>query len=119
VRSFSVEVSARAVRDLDAIFDHLVASYQGFGDSEDEALKRAAGRLRRIRGAALALGKAPHPGTLRPELRPGLRSVTKDRAIFYFDVDDETCVVRVLAVFFGGQDHQRAMLKRVMATKHS
>ena len=42
---------------------------------------------------------------------PGLRTVTKDRAIFYFLVDEE---VRVLAVFFGGQAHQRAMLRRVL-----
>lgn len=61
-----------------------------------------------------ALGRTPHQGTLRPELAPGLRSVTKDRAIFYFDVDDDRRVVRVLAVFFGGQDHQRLMLKRLL-----
>ncbi len=32
---------------------------------------------------------------------PGLRRVTKDRAVFYFTVDEERRVVRVLAVFFG------------------
>ena len=64
-----------------------------------------------------ALGRAPHQGTLRPELLPGLRGVTKDRAVFYFATDDEAEVVRVLAVFFGGQDHQRRMLLRVMANR--
>ncbi len=38
---------------------------------------------------------------------------TKGRAIFYFTVDGEAHVVRVLAVFFGGQDHQRQILKRL------
>ncbi|MEQ1616787.1 MAG: hypothetical protein ABL883_00400 [Terricaulis sp.] len=44
----------------------------------------------------------------------GLRSDTKDRAISYFTVDDDARLVRVLAVFFGGQDHQREMLKRLL-----
>jgi plasmid stabilization system protein ParE len=60
-----------------------------------------------------ALGDVPHQETLRPDLLPGLRSVTKQRAIFYFDVDDHLRLVRVLAIFFGGQDHQRAMLQRL------
>ena len=47
-------------------------------------------------------------------MMPGLRSVTKDRAIFYFTIDEGKHVVRVLAVFFGGQDHQREMLKRML-----
>ena len=65
-----------------------------------------------------ALGpKSPHQGTLRTKMVPGLRSVTKDRAIFYFTVDDEARLVRVLAVFFGGQDHQREMLKRLRKLK--
>jgi toxin ParE1/3/4 len=41
--------------------------------------------------------------------------VTKQRAVFYFDVDDDQRLVRILAVFFGGQDHQRAMLRRLLA----
>lgn len=56
-------------------------------------------------GGAPALSAAPHKGTLRPELAPGLRNVSKDRAVFYFTVDNDARVVRVLAVFFGGQDH--------------
>ena len=62
----------------------------------------------------LSLGEAPHQGTLRADLLPGLRSVTKDRAIFYFDIDDDRRTVRILAVFFGGQDHTRRMLMRLL-----
>lgn len=43
----------------------------------------------------------------------GLRCVTKERAIFYFKVDDEAKVVQILAIFFSGQDHQRHILKRL------
>ncbi|MBY0563268.1 MAG: hypothetical protein K2P58_03695 [Hyphomonadaceae bacterium] len=60
------------------------------------------------------IAKRPHQGTLLPNLLPNLRCVTKDHAIFYFTVDDEARIVRVLAIFFGGQDHQRHMLKRLL-----
>jgi len=64
-----------------------------------------------------SLADLPHQGTLHPKVMPGLRSVTKNRANFYFTVDDEAQIVRVLAVFFGGQDHQRAMLVRLSKPK--
>ena len=62
------------------------------------------------------LGKAPFRGTFMPELLPGLRRVTKNQAIFHFDVDDGEKTLRVLAIFFGGQDYQRHMLKRVVSS---
>jgi len=37
-----------------------------------------------------------------------------DFLVASFIVDEEARVVRVLAVFFGGQDHQRAMLRRLL-----
>lgn len=84
-----------------------------FGEARGEALERAAARVEGIEDDMLGLGDLPHQGTLRPEILPGLRSVTKRRAIGHFDVDDDLCLVRVLAVFFGGKDHQRAMLGRL------
>ena len=104
-------------RDLAAIFDFLLNSYMGFGDERGEALERAAARIEAIEAEMRALGDAPHQGTLRPDLLPGLRSVTKQMAIFYFDVDDDLNLVRVLAIFFGAQDHQRAMLQRLSNSK--
>ena len=47
------------------------------------------------------------------EIGDGLRHVTKNRAVIYFDVYEATQSIRVIAVFFGGQDHQRHMLKRL------
>lgn len=110
---YRVERSSATDHDLAAIFDFLLQSYMEFGDARGEALERAAARVEGIEDEMLALGDIPHQGTLRPDLLPGLRSVTKRRVVFYFDVDDDLRLVRVLAVFFGGQDHQRAMLRRL------
>lgn len=111
---YTVERASDAGRDLDAIFDFLIESCRTFGDDAPTAIDRAAERLQQIHTSMQSLGDAPHQGTLMPQLIPGLRSVSKDRAIFYFSVDETKCVVRVLAVFFGGQDHQRRMLKRLL-----
>jgi len=111
--NYRVERTDDADRDLVASFDFLIESYAAFGEDLGDAIERAAKRLRRIHAAMEALGRAPHQGTLRPNLSPGLRSATKERAVFYFDVDDDRQIVRVLAIFFGGQDHQRLMLMRV------
>jgi toxin ParE1/3/4 len=113
--TYRVERSVDTDRDLEAIFDFLTESYIAFGDSRAEALNRAGKRVEGIESAMMALGKAPHQGTLVEHILPGLRCATKRRAIFYFDVDDEQKRVRVLAIFFGGHDHRRAMLKRLLA----
>jgi len=112
--TFTVERAGNTERDLAAIFDFLIQTYEAFGEDPVTAYERATGRIRGIEDAMESLGKTPYQGTLRPELLPELRSVTKDRTVFYFDIDDERSVVRILAVFFGGQDHQRLMLKRLL-----
>lgn len=106
---YKVERWGAAERDLEAIFDFLVESYLRFGDHIERA------RTQGIKKDLRDLGKAPHQGTRHDNWLPGLRHVTKDRVIYYFTVDDEQQVVRVLAVFFGGQDHQRRMLRRLMS----
>ncbi len=115
--SYCVERSLDTDRDLGAIFDFLMQSCLDFGDGREDACERAAARLEEIEAAMLSLGDVPHQGTLRPDLLPGLRSVTNQRAILYFDVADDRRLVRVLAVFFGGQDHQRAMLGRLFGSE--
>lgn len=111
---YTVERASAIGRDLEAIFDFLIESYRSFGEDTQTAINSATERLEQIHTSMQSLGDAPHQGTLLPQPLPGLRSVTKDRAIFYFSVDDTKRVVRVLAVFFGGQDHQRRMLKRLL-----
>jgi plasmid stabilization system protein ParE len=115
--AYRIERSIRAIKDLHAIFEFLYDSAIGFGESPEGAVARAEKRLRKIEAALHALAKAPHQGTLRSDLLPGLRSVTKERAIFYFITDDEEQAIRVLAIFFGAQDHQRAMVLRILSEK--
>lgn len=117
--AFKVLRSARTDQDLGLILDHLVQSYQYLGDGLPEAFERAALRIGDIEADMQALGKAPFQGTLMPELLPGLRRVTKNQAIFYFDIDGGEKTLRILAVFFGGQDHQRHMLKRLVSGQPS
>lgn len=97
------------------IFDHLVESYQALGDDSIAAFDRAVSRAEAIKAEMRALGSAPFQGTLRNDLMPGLRHVTKNRTIYYFVADDDARTVRILAVFFGGQDHQRHMLTRLLS----
>ncbi len=110
---FRVERELETDHDLEAIFSFLSQSYVEFGHDRRESRARAAKRMEAIKRAMLSLGAMPHQGTLRTDLLPGLRSVTKERAVLYFTVDEEEKVVRIQAIFFGGQDHQRAMLKRL------
>ena len=112
--TYRVEIAADATHDLIAIFDFLVESYIEFGEHPDDAMDRAERRIDQIKGHLRSLGTTPKQGTPRPEIRSGLRNVTKDRAVVYFDVDDDKNLVRVLAVFFGGQDHQRRMILRAL-----
>jgi toxin ParE1/3/4 len=113
--AYKVERSEASDCDLETIFDFLFEAALGFGEDEATAYQRASTRILEIEAAMAALGDAPHQGTLHPEFSDGLRSVTKGRAIFYFDVDDTEHLVRVIAIFFGGQDHQRRMLLRLLS----
>jgi toxin ParE1/3/4 len=54
----------------------------------------------------------PHRGTQRDDLRPGLRIVPfKKRTAIAFEIDEEKDVVRVLRVFYGGQDYDAVLNK--------
>jgi plasmid stabilization system protein ParE len=111
--AFRVLRSVDGDRDLVLIFDHLLQSYIALGDSPLDAAERAATRVRTINADMEALGRTPHQGTLMPELAPGLRHVTKNRAVFYFHVDEQQHLVRVVAIFFGGQDHLQHIIRRL------
>lgn len=112
--AYHLEFSAIADRDLALIFEHLFASYRTFGETPGEALTHAAARVRTIRKSADRLLIAPNRGTRHDNMLSGLRHLTIDRAIFWFEVDEPRQVVRVLAVFFGGQDHVRQMMLRLL-----
>ncbi|MES0827432.1 type II toxin-antitoxin system RelE/ParE family toxin [Ruegeria sp. SCP11] len=101
--------------DLDLIFDYLVEAAEHFGEDPESAFRRAEKRVIEIEQSLEDLIKVPHQGTLRPHFGVGVRNVTKHKAITYFDVDDERKVVRVLAVFYGGQWHDAHILLRLLS----
>ena len=111
---YRIEFAEASERDLELIFDHLFESYLGFGESTVHALEHAAERIRDIRAAAERLALFPERGMARADILPGLRFMVMDRAIYWYDVEDEARVVRILGIFFGGQDHIRRMLIRLL-----
>ena len=113
--AWRIERSPETDADLRSIFEFLIESHLAFEHDLSEAFQKASDRTDRIEDAIGSLLMTPYQGTLRPELGPGIRSVTKDRAILYFDIDADAEIIRILAVFYGGQDHRRAMLARLRA----
>lgn len=112
--AYRLEFSAEAERDFELIFDHLLRSYLNFGESLKSALDHAAARVLEIRAEAGRILAAPNRGERHDDLLPGLRHLSLGRAVYWFEVDEARRTVCVLAVFFGGQDHIRHMLSRLI-----
>lgn len=113
--TYQVEFSSGAENDFGLIFDHLLQSYIDFGESLDRAFEHAANRIMEIRSEAERIATAPYRGELHDDILPGLRHLTIGSTIYWFDVDETRQRIRVLAVFFGAQDHVRHMLIRLLA----
>jgi plasmid stabilization system protein ParE len=113
---YRIEFAEASERDLELIFDHLFESYLSFGESTDQTLDHAGQRIMGIRASAERLALTPERGASRDDILPGLRFMVMDRAIYWYDVDDRAQAVRVLGMFFGGQDHIRRMLIRLLGT---
>lgn len=111
---WTVEFAVQAERDFELIFDHLFQSYRDFGDEFDLASDRAAQRVLAIQSSAHDLAKVPFQGTLRPDILDGLRFVRHSKAVYWFVAHEDRKVVQVLAIFYGGQDHIRHMLTRLL-----
>lgn len=111
---WTVVFSIAAGQDLNLIEAHISAAYRNFGESPNEAMNHAAARIEAILSTAERLATAPWRGQARDDLLPGLRQLTLDGAIYWFIVDEVALQIRVLAMFFGGQDHQRHMLVRLL-----
>ena len=109
-----LEFSVEAERDFGLIFDHLLRSYLIFGENPESALDHAAARVLQIRADAKRILTAPHRGERHDDILPGVRHLAIGRAVYWFDVDEANETIRVLAVFFGGQDHVLHMLARLL-----
>ena len=111
---WTVVFAAEAINDLVLITDYLTQAYCGFGEPLAEAHSHAQVRIEAIITAAERLSTAPFRGECHNDLLPGLRHLALDRAVYWFRPRAEQRVIQVLAVFFGGQDHQRRMLVRLL-----
>ena len=112
--AYSLEFSAEAECDFGLIFDHLLDSYLNFGESMESAYERASERVLEIRTNADRILTAPNRGKRHDDILPGLRHLVIGRAIYWFEVDAGLRTVRILAIFFGGQDHVRHMMVRLL-----
>ena len=110
-----VVFAAEAINDLVLITEFLTQAYCGFGEPL-EAHSHAQVRIEAIITAAERLATAPLRGESHDDLLPGLRHLALDRAEYWFRPRAGQREVQVLAVFFGGQDHQRRMLVRLLQT---
>jgi plasmid stabilization system protein ParE len=111
---WTVVFAVEAINGLVLITEYLTQAYSGFGEALVEAQHHALERIEAIITAAERLATAPFRGESHDDLLPGLRYLALDRAVTWFRARAEQRVVQVLAVFFGGQDHQRCMMVRLL-----
>ena len=111
--AWRVDDTADAKADLFGIFEHLYASRLAFGYSEDEAIASAEKRLAEIGEGRRSLARTPHIGTRHDADLPGLRHVTLGQAVYWFVLDEPARTVRLVGVFYGGQDHFSRIMDRV------
>ncbi|MEE9330459.1 MAG: type II toxin-antitoxin system RelE/ParE family toxin [Parvularculaceae bacterium] len=112
--TYKVVFSADADLDFELIFDFLFESYLGFDQNVETALEQATKKTQSIRRAADKLAKHPYRGTVHDDILKGLRHITIERAIYWFDILEDERLVRILAIFYGGQDHHTKMLTRLL-----
>jgi plasmid stabilization system protein ParE len=110
---YRISRATDVTRDFDLIEDHLVQSYKKFGDDPEDAMERAAARIDAAQAYIRTFAAHPHRGTEHPLIRPGLRTVMHKSFVFYFEIDEPSSLVRILAIFFGGADHRRQIIDRL------
>ena len=111
---WTVVFAVEAINGLVLITECLTQAYSGFGEPLVEAQYHAQELIEAIITAAERLATAPLRGESHDDLLPGLRHLALDRAVTWFRARAEQREVQVLAVFFGGQDHQRCMMVRLL-----
>jgi plasmid stabilization system protein ParE len=111
---WTVVFAVEAINGLVLITEYLTQAYSGFGEALVEAQHHALERIEAIITAAERLATAPFRGESHDDLVPGLRHLALDRAVTWFRARAEQWEVQVLAVFFGGQDHQSRMMVRLL-----
>lgn len=111
---WTLDATPSVQHDLKAIEHFVTQSAQAKGEPFERARRMGAARIDTILSSARSLPKAPRQGTLRPDLGPNIRHVTKDRAVIYFELIETSRTLRILAIFYGGQDHDSRILARLL-----
>lgn len=112
--AYRIELSAAAEDDLSEIQRHLIRSYIDFGEHPGTAYDIADRREAEIRLALKRLAQVPHLGPVQDDALSSMRDETFGKAIYWFVVDDANRLVRILGIFYGPQDHQRRMARRIL-----
>jgi toxin ParE1/3/4 len=111
---WTVVFAVESINGLVPITEYLTQAYSGFGEALVEAQYHEQERIEAIITAAERLATAPLRGESHDALLPGLRHLALDLAVTWFRPRAEQQEVQVLVVFFGGQDHQRRMMVRLL-----
>ena len=104
MKTYTVRFIAAAVDDLSEIFNFVA---ERAGNRIAEAF------VMRLEASCLSLSLAPHRGTARDDLRPGLRTFgVERRATILFTVNDDRAEAVILGVLYGGRDLDTAAIGR-------
>ena len=95
--TYTVRFAPEAAHQLEALYRYIASS---------ASPTVAADYVDAIVAHCEGLAVFPHRGTLRDDIRPGLRTSSyRKRAVIATFVDDEAQQVTILGVFYGGQDY--------------
>ncbi len=114
-RKFKIIFSEDAELDFELIFDFLNESYLSFDEDIETSLNQAGIKTQSIRKATNKLATHPFRVTLHDDGTQKLRHITIGRALYWFDILEDERLVRILAVFYGGQDHYTKILTRLLS----
>jgi toxin ParE1/3/4 len=104
MKRWRVRFSRYASDDLESIFEY-IAKRASVGVASDY--------LDRLIGACESLETAAHRGTVRNDLRPGLRTIGFERcATILLVIDKDAVEVTILGVLYGGRDIGQVVRKR-------
>ena len=99
--AYSVVFAPEASDQLEALFLYV---------AEHSSLAIAQRYTDAVVATCEGLALFPLRGVAREDIRPGLRLTHhKGRTVIAYAVDDDARTVSIVGVFYGGQDHERAL----------
>ncbi len=102
MKVYSVVFTPDAKDDMNSIYDFIAV--------EKEMPEVAIAYIRKLKEACSRLRQAPIRGRNREDLRKNLRILALDKsAVAAFEVDEKREQVKILNIFYGGQDYDAIM----------